>query len=46
MFLTPRFGMQLGVDFKFLPNFDWVSASAGQTMTRVVVGGVVSLGKK
>lgn len=46
MFLTPHFGMQLGIDLKTLPNFDWVDETAGQSMSRVFIGGVVSRGRK
>ena len=44
--LNPRMGVRLGVDMKVLPNFDWVDEAAGQSMSRVFLGGVVALGRK
>ena len=41
--LNPRMGVRLGVDMKVLPNFDWVDEAAGQSMSRVFLGGVVAL---
>ena len=43
--VAPRVSLRLGVDVKYLVNFDWIDRRAGSSMLRIGIGSVVRLGR-